>query len=657
MKKRCLFVVLLAGCTVTAAFAQGAAKSDNTELSQELDPVVVTATGTNKQMSRSPIPISVITAKALKQANITSFEEAMSKLTPNFSFLTNGGGTTMSMNGLPDSYVLVLENGKKLTGDDAYTRINMANVKRIEILNGAASALYGSDAIAGVINVITDDEVDRINISTQTRYSSKGRFTQLVNADLSVGKLNSFTSYQRQQADGWQLSPLVEVKDKKTGAVSLVPTDKEASTAFFSNSTSQRFTYDVNNRLSLYLRGSYYNSETDRPVTEYAYNMLHQTYAYGAGAEYRIKPQAVLTADFYSDNYTTNYGYIKKSGDFEAGSKEMRKRTRYDRADLKGVFGLGKRHHLSVGMEYVKEHLTSTSEKLSDIAMYTSSVYAQDEIDLYSNLQAVVGMRYTYHENYHSYATPHVALLYKLKRFNFRGSYAAGFRSPTLSQLYYTNTDTKKDLLTLANPALRPEKNDYFALNAEYAHPSFTLTVTGFLNQVRHMINYRTLTTDGKEEYGFTTVQQRSNIDRARIRGVNFSFNSYLGGGFTFNGGYSYIDARNVNTDAPIDKSLKHAANVAGLWAHTWNNYRLQVNLNGRIQGERYSQTWGYAPNFQLWNLNTTHTFTLNHFVLEPGAGIENIFNYRDNRPWNSNYATLTPGRALYASLVIRFNK
>lgn len=108
-------------------------------------------------MTDSPVPVSVITAKDISSTNISTLEEALVKLTPNISSYTNGMGTTMSLNGINEDYILILENGKRLAGEDRYTRINVANVKRIEILNGAASALYGSDAIGGVINIITDD--------------------------------------------------------------------------------------------------------------------------------------------------------------------------------------------------------------------------------------------------------------------------------------------------------------------------------------------------------------------------------------------------------------------------------------------------------------------------------------------------------------------
>ena len=188
-----------------------------------IDQVVVTGTGSHRRMSNSPIPVKVLTGKDLKEASVTNFQDAMTKLNPSIVFMENGQGATMNMNGLTEKYVVILENGKRLAGDDTYSRIDMSNVKRVEILNGAASALYGSDAIAGVINIITDDSRNKVNVTSNSRYGSKNQFLQSVNADVNVGKFGSYTSYQYQRADGWQLNPYTESKGE------LVPTNKQAS--------------------------------------------------------------------------------------------------------------------------------------------------------------------------------------------------------------------------------------------------------------------------------------------------------------------------------------------------------------------------------------------------------------------------------------------
>ena len=103
------------------------------------------------------------------------------------------------------------------------------------------------------------------------------------------------------------------------------------------------------------------------------------------------------------------------------------------------------------------------------------------------------------------------------------------------------------------------------------------------------------------------------------------------------------------------DKSIKNAYNINAQWAHSWKIYRLNINLNGRFNSKRFSKSYGYAPEYQLWDLNTRHSFNLKSVIIEPGCGMENLFDYMDDRPYNSNYATLTPGRSFYISLSLKF--
>ena len=616
--------------------------------------VVVTGTGTHHRMTDSPVPVSVITAKDLSSSNVSTLDEALQKLSPSFSSMTTGMGTTLSLNGLPDNYFIFLENGKRLEGDDTYARINIANIKRIEILNGASSALYGTNAIGGVVNIITDDAKNGINLSSDTRFTSKNRFTQSLNADYSKGKFGSFTSYRRQEADSWQLSPYEE-KDGE-----LIRTDKIASTGFVTNNLNQRFTYDATDKLSFYARGGYYDNKTRRPYPVYTYDMLHETYTYGVGSQYMINKDAYVTADYYADNYTSSYCFFKddKKNDALNGDQQMRKRTHYHNANMKGIFKLGQRHKLSAGTEYILDVLTSETDNIEREKAYTLALFAQDEIKIVRNLQALIGIRYIYHENFKSHATPNVALMYKLGKFNFRGSFATGFRTPTLSELYATDVAKTNDRLTIGNLKLKPEKSNYFSFNAEYTHNRFSISANAFYNQIRDMIDFRTIAQgpEAMEQYGHNEVRQRDNVAKARIYGVNVMANAYLGAGVNLSAGYTYLDTKDEEQNRPIDKSIKNSANVNAQWGHTWDNYRLNIGVNGRINSRRFSKSYGYAPEYQLWDLNTRHSFNLKSVILEPGLGIENIFNYIDDRPYNTNYSTLTPGRSVYVSLSIRFN-
>ena len=620
----------------------------------QLGQVVVTGTGTHHLMKNSPVPVNVITSRELSNAGISTLDEALQKLTPSFSNMTNGMGTTLSLNGLPEKYFVFLENGRRMGGDNTYERIDVSRIKRIEILSGASSALYGTNAVGGVVNIITNDVKHAVNLSSDTRYTSHGRFTQSIAADVNTGRFGSYTSYRRSQAESWQLSPYE--RNKKD---SLVETQKVASAGFHSDNVNQRFTYDATDRLSFQLRGGYFRNITRRPAAAYDYDLQHRTYSWGAGVKYLLSPDAYITADYQADFFSSRYNFLNASKTYKTqpGDELVRKRTRNQQANVKGIFNLGERNKVSVGVEYLADMLSSPTENISHKTAYTAAIFAQDEITITRQLRALAGVRYLYHEFFKSYATPNVALMYGQGGLNLRASYAAGFRAPTLSELYASETTKAVDRITIGNLNLKPEKSDYFSLNAEYAHSRFTVSTNFFYNRIRDMIDYRTIATgeEAKKKYGHEEVRQRDNVYKAEVRGINVAAQAYLGAGFRIGAGYTHLDTKDDETGRPIDKSLRNAANVNAQWTRTWGGYTMNIYLNGRINSERFSKTYGYAPAYQVWDLNTRHTFTLRSVILEPGVGIENLFNYTDDRPYNFNYATLTPGRSVYVSLSIKF--
>lgn len=673
MTKRLLFSAIY-GCACLCAFGQ-----------IQLDEVVVTGTGTHRRLSNSPTPIQVINTNDLKNAHITSLEEALTKLLPNVTTSANGQGTFISLNGMKEEYTVILENGHRLSGEDRYNRINVANIKRIEVLSGAASALYGSDAIGGVINIITDDVRNTVNASTTTQVSSHGRFSESVNADVNAGRFSICTSYQRRQADNWQVNNIDE-NGYKTG--------RPMSTGFLSNNLSERITFKASEKLQLYVRGSIYDYQTNRPqqatyfkasskkdengntiyneTQAYTYDMLHDNYTIGAGAKYTMSKKAYLEAEVYADNYKSRYGYFAKSGEFEPGDRKDVNRQHYYNGSVKGIFNLNDLNKLSAGVELEEQQFRSENSNIQFKDVYTLALYAQDELNLSQHWQGVLGVRYIYNENFKNHATPNVALMYKLGGFHTRASFSTGFRSPTLLQMYATDESKTSDRATVGNANLKPEKSQFYSLNAEYTNQRFSIAVTGFYNHINDMIEYRALT-DAEvaaspvasklhEKYG--TIRMRDNVNKANVKGISVNAQAYLGVGLTLGGSYIHTqtEAKTLEKDGswtitPVDKSVKNSANVFARWNHSWGNYMMNIQLNGHMQSRRYSSTYGYAPRCAQWDLNTRHSFTFDGFILEPSIGIENIFNQRDESPWNSNYATVTPGRALMATVTLKFNK
>ncbi|MCQ2208546.1 MAG: TonB-dependent receptor, partial [Paludibacteraceae bacterium] len=168
---------------------------------------------------------------------------------------------------------------------------------------------------------------------------------------------------------------------------------------------------------------------------------------------------------------------------------------------------------------------------------------------------------------------------------------------------------------------------------------------------------------------GWKTIRQRSNIDKAEIKGASLNLKFFLPAGFTLGGRYTYTDTeaetKLLNAEkqtyevekTPVDKSVKNTGQVNITWEKRWDKYGLNVCLNGYAQDQRYSSTYGYAPGYGQWDLSTRHSLHFEQFILEPGLGIENLFDKRDDSYWNSNYSTISPGRSLYVSLALKFKE
>ena len=468
------------------------------------------------------------------------------------------------------------------------------------------------------------------------------------------------------------------------------------------NGISEKLEWRFNDRWSAYIRGSYYEYLTDRPQSAtyftqkktttsvdggspavsysytakqaYTYDLHHLSYTYGGGARFTPNARIHLYLDVYSDNFSSKYDYWQ-TADKEAYD-EMRKRTHYVNETLRGIFRLADWNKLSAGAEFVQESLNSESDRIDFETTNTYNLFAQDELKVVKGLEAVVGARYTQNDHFGAAFTPNAALFYHIGGFRMRASYAGGYRTPTLSQLYATDQAKTTARYTINNTALKPEKNHFFNVNAEYSNTWMSVSVTGFMNKIRDMINYRTMTSaeiaadadlTALQEAGWNTIRQRDNIDRATLRGVSASVKFILPWGFTIGGSYTFTDSKAetqsldtktqqyVVTTSPVDKSVRHLANVLASWDKTWKKYHLNISINGHIQGERYSSTYGYADGISQWDITTRHTVMLRNFTLEPGVGIENIFNQRDTSPWNSNFSTINPGRSIIASLRMRY--
>ena len=174
-----------------------------------LQEVVVTGTGTQHLLKNAPVQTDVITQQMLRQYGGKSLEDILAGLTASFAFNEGDMGSQMQLNGLGNSYILILVDGKRIHGDvggeNDLGLIDPQNIEKIEIVKGAQSALYGSDAMAGVINIITKKHNEAgFYVDNSTRYGTHNDLRQHNTVAFTLGKFNSQTNFQLQRNDGWQ---------------------------------------------------------------------------------------------------------------------------------------------------------------------------------------------------------------------------------------------------------------------------------------------------------------------------------------------------------------------------------------------------------------------------------------------------------------------
>ncbi|MBQ9576075.1 MAG: TonB-dependent receptor [Muribaculaceae bacterium] len=679
-----LSVALLSG-SVTFSQIHKMERPDTslTERYYTLNPVVVTGSGHHQRLKSTATPVHVLSSREIKEQGITTLDGALTRMMPQVSMSPNSMGTFLRLNGLGNKYILILINGQKVTGDISnnvdLNRINMARVKRIEVLDGAASSLYGSDAIAGVINIITDQPTrDLVSVTSDTRVSGHGQLTENIALDIYKNGFGSYTSFSRDQADSYRINDVEYVKGSDTETQ---PTIAPLFTGYRSNLVGQKFTYAPDEHLALNAGIDYSYKITDRPDTRKDitggtdYEMRYKGLRWNVGGIYKFTSRNSLQADFTVDRFRYGKQYDVATKTYAIDDYVQSKKQRSMEAQLKAILGLMKNSTTVLGADWRKDYLTATSGNIHQNA-YTAAAFAQHEMTFFDRLTATVGLRLTYHETFNWHLTPKATLMYAPGNFRVRATYSAGFRAPGLDELYYHyfSVNRGKAQIIFGNQELKPEKSNYFSLNAEYRTNLIAVSVTGYMNRINDMVIRQNIDVDAaslamlQAEFPEMTADQAQkleryslykNSDKGDVKGVQVNVSANLFQGFNLSANYVYTYARSYSDEkwTPLERSFRHAATVAANYYHRWGNYGLNVNINGRLQSKTYYPDYEDAPGYGIWNLNTSHSFDgLKHLYLEPSIGIDNIFDKVDRRIDSSRrkYALYSPGRMLVIGLKLK---
>ena len=395
------------------------------------------------------------------------------------------------------------------------------------------------------------------------------------------------------------------------------------------------------------------------------------------GGIYKFTSKNSLQLDFVTDRFRYGKEYDVETKTNAVGDYVQSKKQRMMEGQAKAILCLSRHSTTIFGADWRKDYLTATSGNI-DQHVYSLAAYAQHEMKFLKDFTATLGLRLTHHETFNQHLTPKATLMYAPGSFRFRVTYSAGFRAPGLDELYYHyfSVNRGKAQVSFGNQNLKPEKSNYFSLNAEYRNDMIAISLTGYLNRINDMVVKQNIDVDDATrqmlmgEFPEMTQEQADkmvsyaryqNSDKGDVKGVQLNVSANIFRDFNISANYAYTYARSKSEDqwTVLERSIRHTATITANYHHSWGRYGLNVNLNGRLQSKTYyTGTYENAPGYGVWNIQTTHSFDIVKWaLLEPSLGVDNIFDRVDRRIDSSTrkYALYSPGRMLVIGLKLRF--
>ncbi len=677
-------------CLVQTLLAQDTMQGDS------LQEVVVTGTGTQHLLKDAPVQTEVINSRMLRQFAGSSLSDILSGLTSSFAFNEGDMGSQMQMNGLGNNYILILIDGKRIHGDvggeNDLSLIDPHNIEKIEIVKGASSALYGSDAIAGVVNIITKKHNEGLMAENTTRYGSYNDLRQHNGVALAWGKWKSYTNFQLQHSDGWQ-----NTGTEYTPSSTIPITDSRNKTVNEHTSwqVSEQLTFTPSKQCEFYANGSIYGKGIHRPKGKYpkydvkTFDLTYRNASATVGGQWKTHAGDVITLDIdwnkhaYYHSFTSTTlaegfdadGKLILDFPYFAGQKLLQSNQERTMAHLKGVFSLPLEQRLSAGIEarydYLKAPTSLADRTASD---NTEALYVQDEWGMLRWLHLTGGLRLNRNEGFGWRLTPKVSAMVSMGDVRLRATWSQGFKSPSLKEMNYRYIrEMNSVIMYLGNKDLKAQTSNYFSMSGEWNHKGMNVTVSGYYNKVENMIALVTIPrTEAPEiyrqQYGemLSKVRRYQNMEDARTCGVDVSLR-YSHKEWTGGISYSYLDTDahvyDTNHDrlirVVIDGMAHHKGSLFATWEHRFvPTYQLGIGIYGRMSSKRYYQVDGDGKGYNLWRISTTHTLgNSRHLNYRVEAGIDNIFNYVDRTPHGLHLGTNTPGTTFYATLSVRFSQ
>jgi outer membrane receptor for ferrienterochelin and colicins len=600
-----------------------------TESNIDLNEVVVTGTKSEKTLKNVPVITQVISARKMLELGITSVPDALQTMVPGLNVSHFGTLMSVTLQGLDAKYVLFLIDGERIAGevngDIDYSMLNLENIDHIEIIKGASSSLYGSNAIGGVINIITKKINEPFDAKFYSRYSKYNELYTGGSIGLKQGIIGSRTSFNYSRTDGYDITP--ETAHDWT------------QNPYSSYSVSQKFEITPSARLSFVPYFTYYQFERGNVSARPAHDLYTDLNA-GLKGQYYFGKQS-LDFSYYRDHYNSYDVLELLNNKRDTASYDFIQTVR-----TQGNFHLSDKNTLTAGLEYNYERLFSTRVAGGLKSAGEAVFYIQEDISFGEHWDLIAGMRASHHSNYGLNAAPKISVMFKQGFLNFRASTGTGFRSPALKELYF-NFDHFGEFYVIGNPHLKPESSKYISGSVEFSKPWNNSSVTVYRNVLSNMITNRWLPDTVQ------LIQQYENVSSASVYGIDFISKQKIINGLWISAGYSYVRSHDNETQLQLYGTTKHSGNIAADYNFRKKDYSFTAQIYCKLMGQKFyeittagtSQDRPYAD----WRI----TISQQYKWLRISTGLDDIFNIVI--PQNIDF--ISPGRRFFVGMNIDFGK
>ncbi len=676
-------------------FFYATAQNSDTLSGTGIEVVVTTATRTERKISNVAVPVSIITQKRILQSGSLRLNDILQEQ-PGL-FLTSGFGTGVQMQGLNPDYTLILLDGEPLVGRTAgvldINRITVGNIKQIEIVKGPSSSLYGSEALAGVINIITDKpKYNTLNASA--RYGSYNT------ADFNAGG-----SFRKKKLAYQGFGNIY-----RTDGFSIRPNSVERSIAPIQRYTMQHnltYYFSEKTSLSANLR---WNDEKIKNIIAVTNNGTVTT-SLGTENNKDLNASLQLAHRFNSKVknttrlYGTRYESLQELATSNGSPYTDYFKQQFGRIENQTDYSINDQFELNTGVGYATEtanstrYDNSTNTKINQIGF----AFLQSEWKPVSRLTIIGGARYDNNELFAAAFSPKLAMQYKAsKSISLKASIGRGFKAPDFRQLYlnFTNaaaggysvfgTEEAQKIINELNRKgqIASMENDFYLLGQlkpEFstginfggsitAGKNISITFNAFRNNIENLIDSRLVAyrTGGSQIYSYL------NVKNAFTQGIETEVNYQATASFKVTGGYQFLNTGDQDEIKLINEGKVYTKDAGGFSrlmlrseyvglpnrSKHMANIRFQYDLEKTFVNLRlnYRSKWAvtdtdgngifnandeFASGFV--QVNTSAGQTINN-KLRIQIGCNNLFNYADiiNLP-------NMPGRTFYTTIAYQF--